>query len=403
MMKRVLFSLMLLGLIALLAAAEATVTRPRTYLRSGPGAYFEIVTEIPVNTRIMTGVEEDGWFPVSYKGANGYVAVNALGGRPRKDPSMSRLTGGDAEVSVSRHGMSAGAKGFGERMTKAGKGRPADFETMVGYQLDLKTYKKFRSESRHDYDLSAEKKIPIPPVDVPDYFSFSEEIVGYALGASVARVGLVSDPRLVDYVNCLGQFIVETSDVYDRDFKFFILDIPQPNAYAFPGGLVFITRGMLSTVQNEAELACVLGHEIAHVARFHGMLEMEKRLHQIMADKAYDELDQEVQWDDEGEELASEMDSIAFATFEYLIQGRMDQYEQEADQVGMIYAARAGYDPHGLVSLLGRMQSNQSNNEHYRPEIIVKRLAWAQQDLAALKHHKDKKTVAERLHRIVPR
>jgi predicted Zn-dependent protease len=108
-----------------------------------------------------------------------------------------------------------------------------------------------------------------------------------------------------------------------------------------------------------------------------------------------------VQWDDEAEADAAELDSLAFSTFEYLIQGRLDKYEQEADRLGMIYAARAGYDPHALTDLLGRMMGNRSNNDHYRPEIIAKRLTWARDDLQTLKYSKKKQLASDRLRDII--
>ena len=182
----------------------------------------------------------------------------------------------------------------------------------------------------------------------------------------------------MDYVNCLGNYVASNSEGFDHEFRFFILDIPEANAYAFPGGVILITKGLLKLVDNEAELAVVLGHEIAHVNRFHGLMEMEKRKHHIHAENAFDELDREVPdaYDEDAKKLEAELENDLLNIYETLVEGRLDQYEQEADQLGMIYAARSGYDPLALDSVLKKLQNATCNNQHMRSEIVMKRIAW---------------------------
>jgi predicted Zn-dependent protease len=174
------------------------------------------------------------------------------------------------------------------------------------------------------------------------------------------------------------------------------LDIPQPNAYACPGGYIFITKGMLSVLTNEAELACILAHEVAHVSRFHGLKELAERKNQIAADAVFGELDEELPdaYNEEDKLTEQELEDEAFGMFETVFQGRLDAYEQEADALGMRYAVRAGYDPKAMRSVLTRMvtQGAKSNNEHYRPDILQKRLQWVDTDLAKRKYPSDLQT-----------
>jgi len=108
--------------------------------------------------------------------------------------------------------------------------------------------------------------------------SQDEEI---ALGGDVAArlVGaapLVADARVQRYVNHVGRWLASQTERADLPWKFGVLEAPQINAFAVPGGTIFITRGLLEKMGSEAELAGVLGHEIAHVLRKHHLKAIQK-------------------------------------------------------------------------------------------------------------------------------
>jgi predicted Zn-dependent protease len=190
---------------------------------------------------------------------------------------------------------------------------------------------------------------------------------------------------VVDYINEVGNLVVDATDVYDISFKFFVLDTDLVNGCACPGGIVFITRGMLQLIRTEAELATVLAHEIAHVARHHGMLEMEERKNQIMADDAFTEMDMEfenlgIEQDEDIKAVEEEMEQLSFEIFETLVNGRLEQYEKEADELAVIFASRAGYNGEALLTLLQRLRnkSSQTTNEHYTQDQICERIDMLQ-------------------------
>mgnify|MGYP001245132913 FL=1 len=81
--------------------------------------------------------------------------------------------------------------------------------------------------------------------------------------------GKYENKKLQNYINSLGNFIVSTSEMPDKKFTFTILDSPIVNAFALPGGYIYITRGLISLCQNEAQLAGVIAHEIGHVTARH--------------------------------------------------------------------------------------------------------------------------------------
>jgi predicted Zn-dependent protease len=91
-----------------------------------------------------------------------------------------------------------------------------------------------------------------------------------AAAEAVAAMGLVDDPALQDYVSQLGLRMARSSERPGLPWSFQVLDDPTPNAFAAPGGFIFVTRGLLAMMRSEAELAGVIGHEIGHVTARHG-------------------------------------------------------------------------------------------------------------------------------------
>ena len=163
----------------------------------------------------------------------------------------------------------------------------------------------------------------------------------------VAQYGLYNDQRLTDYVTRIGEIVLSTSHMRRPDtspeyrntsFTFRVLDSPVVNAFALPGGYIYITRGLLAHLENEAQLAMVLGHEIGHVAARHASQRaLEQQLGQLgLIGGAI--FGQEVLGIPAEEVLG--LGSTA-AQLLFLSYGRGD--ERESDLLGVEYAARAHY------------------------------------------------------------
>jgi len=178
-----------------------------------------------------------------------------------------------------------------------------------------------------------------------------EEIaIGRDLAATlVGAAPLVADPRTQRYVNSVGRWIASQSERPDLPWQFGVLDAPQLNAFAVPGGTIFITRGLLERMQSEAELAGVLGHEISHVVKKHHLKAIQKG---AMTALAGDALSMAVQ----NKNAAANEKLVSFGK-EMYARGLDKGDEFEADRVGVVYAARAGYDPYGLPSVLQTLQA----------------------------------------------
>ncbi len=366
-----------LAVVSVSASRQLTIMRERSVLREGPGSFYEVIAELSVGEVLQFVEEEEDWYKVSYSESEGYLSPRMLEKAPQRSDTFGKMADAFASTDVSQHAMSAGIKGFGERFTQTFRGNENFLDYALEFSINTKQYKAFKKDTYRGINTKRiRRSVKIPKNEVPDFYSVAEEGLGLGIASRIAQLGIYEDKEVVEYINYVGNLIVEASDAYDNSFKFFVLDIENPNAYACPGGIVFITKGMLKVIHNEAELAMVLAHEIAHSTRFHGVIEMEQRKHQISADAAFGEMDSffdEFLPDavsQETKDLIKELDEEAFKIFETIIQGRLDQYEEEADYIGMIYAVRAGYDPNVFLTLLNRLitQGNLSNNEHYTAE-----------------------------------
>lgn len=177
-----------------------------------------------------------------------------------------------------------------------------------------------------DYSLEEEVRI-------------GRQIAGNLLGA----VPLVRDDVLQRYVNLVGRWVAQQSGRNEVTWRFGVIDSDAINAFAAPGGYVFVTKGLYRMLDNEAELAGVLGHEIAHVTKKHH-LKVLKQSTLIGA------LGQAASRKVQGSDPA--VQNLIGNGAEIMARGLDKSAEFEADRVGIVFAARAGYDPWGLPNVL---------------------------------------------------
>ncbi len=168
---------------------------------------------------------------------------------------------------------------------------------------------------------------------------------------------LWDNPPVQRYVNKVGRWLALQTERPDLPWQFGVLDDNDVNAFAAPGGYVFITKGLLAHINNEAELAGVLAHEISHVLRKHHLLALKKGARsELMADLANDAIKSQG-----GDPRLSKLVS---AGTDIYARGLDKQDEYEADRMGVVIAARAGYDPYGLPAVLQTLQSINPNDSN---------------------------------------
>lgn len=214
-----------------------------------------------------------------------------------------------------------------------------------------------------------------------DAFSDTSEEEEQLAGREAAAVLLGAAPLLENdalnnYVNRVGRWVALHSDRPDLQWRFAVLDDPDINAFAAPGGYIFITSGLLARMRSEAELAGVLGHEIVHVTEKHHLEAMQKQARMKLVGFVASSALQEEGYD------PTQVAGLVNAARNLYSKGLDRKDEYQADRIGVVLAARAGYDPYGLPAVLqtlDRINPDSSslallNATHPRPADRLQRL-----------------------------
>lgn len=154
--------------------------------------------------------------------------------------------------------------------------------------------------------------------------------------------------ELLRYVTELGEKLAAISHRNELIYHFTILDSPQVNAFAIPGGYIYITRGMLAYLGSEAELAGVLGHELGHITARHGVKQYSKSQVSSIFSTVFAVL--------VGNRSLANLSQIANAA---ILRGFGREAELEADRVGAEYIAKVGYDPDALQTVIGVLKNQE--------------------------------------------
>jgi beta-barrel assembly-enhancing protease len=185
-------------------------------------------------------------------------------------------------------------------------------------------------------------------VNVAQNVSVSDEqeiAIGQAVAQQLlAERGLYADARAQRYVNLVGFSVLRSLPARELPYSFAILDCPEVNAYACPGGPVFITRGLWEQVASEAELAGVIGHELAHIAQRHAISEVQKA--NMLGAVSQEALSQTG--------YGAYAPVADFIVNDLFTKGFSRSAELEADKLGTAYAAALGYYPAALQEFLDR-------------------------------------------------
>ncbi len=156
---------------------------------------------------------------------------------------------------------------------------------------------------------------------------------------------LYRNPRLTRYINEIGQRLAQASDRRDLPYTFQVVDNDQVNAFATMGGFVYVNTGLILAADNEAQLASVMAHEIAHIAAQHAVKQLrEMAIAQGLASAAG--LDQNL--------------AVRIGVELALRRPHSREAEYEADQLGIRNMARAGYAPQGTIDFLAKLMGKGS-------------------------------------------
>lgn len=167
--------------------------------------------------------------------------------------------------------------------------------------------------------------------------------------------GAYNDPALQSYVNSLGQTLAATSELPNVRWTFTLLDSDVTNAFALPGGYVYVTRGLLSLAENEAQLAAVIGHEIGHVTARHGaQRQAQGTLAGIGVVGA-----QILGTIFGGAQVGRAAGQVAGLGAQSYVASYSRSQEYQADTLGIRYSGRVGFEPDGMAGFLAKLNSEK--------------------------------------------
>jgi beta-barrel assembly-enhancing protease len=277
----------------------------------------------------------------------------------------------------------ADAFDLGDALKDAVKGNTSEKTTTGG--KDASSAKTAKNESKPAFSLQNPSR--------QDEINLGREITGNLLGAAP----LVNDTALQTYVNKVGRWVANQGERADLPWHFGVIASDDINAFAAPGGYVVITRGLYRKLENEAQLAGVLAHEIAHVIRNHHLKILQKSQ---LLDFGAGLLSKQL--GEENEVIQKVIGSGA----EICARSLDKNAEFEADRMGVVLTARAGYEPYGLPEVLQAI--GQTSKDDGRVALLFKTHPLPDDRLVKLDEAignrldkiKDGKTLGERFYRL---
>ncbi|HSG28388.1 MAG TPA: M48 family metallopeptidase [Candidatus Krumholzibacterium sp.] len=190
----------------------------------------------------------------------------------------------------------------------------------------------------------------------------SSEEVGMGQGLSVEvekEFPVLPDADVNAYVQRVGERLARVSDRPEIEYHFKVIDKDELNAFALPGGYIYIYTGLMSELDDEAQLAGVLAHEIGHVTARHSTERLTTMYgYQIVAGLLLGE----------NPNMWAELVANIFSTGGFLAYSRKNEFE--ADRLGVKYASTAGYDPRGVIELLGKLRATQEREPGKLEELL---------------------------------
>ena len=226
---------------------------------------------------------------------------------------------------------------------------------IAGLGLGLTACASMGTEDGQSFRLRANSHalMQTSTADVEAEIEFGRDIAARVLG----RYGLLKDSPKNRYISLIGTALAAHSNRTELSYHFAILDSDKVNAYSAPGGYIFITRGALALAEDEAELAAILAHEIAHISERHIVNALNIKATDKSAGAGIGRL------------LSAGTDTSRVAFFQAIDQavailfekGYSQQDELDSDRVATLLLAEAGYDPLALRRYLQRAQ--QADNQ----------------------------------------
>ena len=198
----------------------------------------------------------------------------------------------------------------------------------------------------------------------------AEQRLGKAFMRSVREaLPVLDDPVLTDYVETLGRSLLAADGSAGGGFTFFVIDEPVINAFAGPGGYIGIYSGLVLAAETESELAAVMAHEIAHVTQRHLMRSIADQSKTALPATALLIAAAILGAQVSGDAAAAAIAGVQAATLQRQINFTREN-EKEADRLGIVTLAGAGFDPYAMAGFFERLSKSSRVSESTAPELL---------------------------------
>jgi hypothetical protein len=376
--SRLALGIYLLGTLTGVAVAAQQTMQRRSSLREGPGSFFPVVVRLEGGTAIDVGEVRGTWLAGKTETHEGWLPRSAFR-EAQSGVDYAGLLNSDKAVVISSVDIAAATKGAFE--AKYSETHKANFDVVnVVESLSIDPVQVSQLlGSLNPASVSLLRGLPQPHYDNNVIVQYeAEHLLGRAMTATLVTSGIIDNADITAYVNAVAAVVAAKTPRYDIPFRVAIVKDSAINGFGMPGGFIVLTEGLLRALQSEAELACQLAHEMAHICLFHGLREFSKRGTHRKSDAAFAELDEAVGGDDAVGDLdgltgdttdsgiEKDLNRLMNTSYLKIIGRRAREDELEADLYGVAYAAAAGYDPKAMVTYLERLQGCGDLNDAFR-------------------------------------
>lgn len=349
------------------AQDDVVVTaRSSNYVREGPGSFHPVLVAVKKDVPLAVLTRKGGWIRVRLPDdRTGWIAKTSVqAGATTEAVSMSDVAEEWTTTEATESGVAAAVRGFQMRVDDLEEGSTKDLLTYLKTtpsitESDVEHFRRpLEAGDRSDLDLG-ELGVEFAPFSP----SVKERQVGFAVASRLVSKGLIQAPRLQRYLSLMTEQLTDETPYYDVEFDVVLIEGEGPDAFACPGGIIFLTRGVFTHLENEAQLAGLVAHEIAHVVRHHGMAEMDEREVRRKAKDAFAELEEATGEDEKKyEQVEEDLAKMMQKSYERVVNDRLLTYEKEADQIAASLLGEAGYSPMGIVNAVQRITALRAND-----------------------------------------
>ena len=355
--KAILFNnLMIFGLAVNLIYAQTSSLPYGTVVRTGAGSFYPVIKIIDKPESMTVLRKQEGWVEIKLDtGKSGWISENVLRNDRDEGDYLKRLKESKENVKVTQAIIVSAVKGFGDRYREAIVEGNSDILALDRQLITPQMWYDFVKRhygSKGEKRWSGDRKLKRFTKSV--HASFLEREVGLYIAASLVRGNLIQDRKIEAYLSLIATSLVRQSEAPNLSVRAYLFYSEKPAAYATPNGMIFISDVLWKMIKNEAELAGLLGHEVAHIVHRHAAMELERRKTEISAEVAFSEVRRITGFSP----MEKQIENLALAIYDVVNRGYIDEYEKDADRLGSIYAYRAGWVATEYKNLVERLSKH---------------------------------------------